>query len=348
MAYYSNNRSPPPLQHPVPTHPAYIPEPPATPNSPQGYERYTSSPPQPAPYAQHQQPPQQHMHNPGYGQYQPMSSPPRQVPIHGQMPPPHMGGPAAPVDFSAWGINDATAQFGMQLGSNAVAAGQDYVTKNIGGLIPISLMKHHFNVSNYYVINKIRLLLFPWRHKPWARRSRRSEAGQAEWLAPRDDINSPDLYIPLMAFVTYILLAALHSGLQSRFHPEILGVTASTALVVVIMDFAFVKFGCYILNIQGSSQVLDLLAYDGYKFVGVIVTLLAGLLQFGRTVYILVFLYSFLSTAFFLLRSLRSLVLPDASATASPVSPAQRSRRITFLFLVAMAQVFYMGILVRV
>ena len=53
-----------------------------------------------------------------------------------------------------------------------------------------------------------------------------------------------------MAIVTYILLAALHSGLQSRFHPEILGVTASTAIVVVVLDFAFVKFGCYILNIQ--------------------------------------------------------------------------------------------------
>lgn len=53
-----------------------------------------------------------------------------------------------------------------------------------------------------------------------------------------------------MALVTYILLAALHSGLQSRFHPEILGVTASTALVVVLLDFAVIKFGCYILNIQ--------------------------------------------------------------------------------------------------
>ena len=59
----------------------------------------------------------------------------------------------------------------------------------------------------------------------------------------------------VMALVTYILLAALHSGLQSRFHPEILGVTASTAIVVVLLDFAFVKFGCYILNIQVRSLV---------------------------------------------------------------------------------------------
>lgn len=137
MAYYTNNRSPPPLQHPVPTHPAYIPEPPSTPASPQGYQRFTSTPPPnsypsllpqgsasrvPAGYASHA------------GQYQPPpgTSPRQQQPIHGQ-PPPHMG-PTAPVDFSAWGLNDATAQFGMQLGQSAVAAGQDYVQRNVSTL----------------------------------------------------------------------------------------------------------------------------------------------------------------------------------------------------------------------
>ena len=53
-----------------------------------------------------------------------------------------------------------------------------------------------------------------------------------------------------MALVTYILLAALHSGLNARFHPEILGVTMSKALAVVLLDFFFVKAGCYFLNIQ--------------------------------------------------------------------------------------------------
>lgn len=42
------------------------------------------------------------------------------------------------------------------------------------------------------------------------------------------------------------------------------------------------------------------------------------------------------------------MVLPDASATVTPVNPAQRSRRVTFLFLVAVTQIVYMGVLVRV
>lgn len=76
-----------------------------------------------------------------------------------------------------------------------------------------------------------------------------------------------------MAFVTYILVAALQSGLQSRFHPEIFGVAATKAIVVLVLDFLLVKGGCYLLGIQGTNPIVDLIAYGGYKFVGCVVTL---------------------------------------------------------------------------
>jgi hypothetical protein len=100
------SHSPPPLQHPVPTHPAFLPEPPSTPASPEGYQRFVSSPPPNQQYAAHTQfsPP-----------FQPVPNPqPQQIP-----------------NFAAWGMNDTTAQFSMHLGQTAVAAGQDYVQKNV-------------------------------------------------------------------------------------------------------------------------------------------------------------------------------------------------------------------------
>ncbi|KAF6743844.1 hypothetical protein DFP72DRAFT_748716, partial [Ephemerocybe angulata] len=51
----------------------------------------------------------------------------------------------------------------------------------------------HFNVSNSYVLHKLRRVLLPWLHKPWARRTKRTEQGLHEWQPPRDDVNSPDL-----------------------------------------------------------------------------------------------------------------------------------------------------------
>ncbi|KAG6876811.1 hypothetical protein C0993_000277 [Termitomyces sp. T159_Od127] len=336
------SHSPPPLRHPVPTHPAYIPEPLSAPASPDGYQRFSSSPGRASP-------PQAGYHVPAY------------VPA----------APAPAADFGAWGVNDATAQFGMQLGQSAVAAGQDYVQRNFGAMS----VKHHFNVSNSYVINKLRLVLFPWFQKPaaWRRRIRRSEARQtAEWASPRDDINSPDLYIPAMALVTYILLCALYAGISKQFHTKILGEALSRGVAVLILDFAFVKLGCYFLNVPDSASVIDIVAYGGYKFVGsvpismpssnltshsVIFVLVPSFLIHAPLINTVLFLYAFLANAFFLLRSLRSVVLPDASAqlVSSPnptstatIPPAARRRRVIFLFLEAISQFLYMGVLVRI
>lgn len=58
-------------------------------------------------------------------------------------------------------------------------------------------LKPYFQVTNSYVINKLFLVLFPWRHKPWSRKQAQGPNGQDGWyLPPRDDINSPDMYIP--------------------------------------------------------------------------------------------------------------------------------------------------------
>lgn len=137
MAQYPS-QSPPPLRHPVPTHPAYIPEPPSTPGSPQGYQRFSSSPSPnlgPPPHLQHGYPSQQPQHVPAY-----ITTPfQHSQPPHGHIQQ-HQQGPYQPQptvahahqpDFTAWGIDGATAQLGMQLGHSAVAAGQDYVQRNV-------------------------------------------------------------------------------------------------------------------------------------------------------------------------------------------------------------------------
>jgi hypothetical protein len=101
------------------------------------------------------------------------------------------------------------------------------------------------------VVNKLFLVLFPWRHKPWSRKQSIGPNGQEGWfLPPRDDLNSPDMYIPLMALVTYILLSTMMAGLQGAFNPELLGYTATYAFFVVFVEILLLKFGCYILSIS--------------------------------------------------------------------------------------------------
>ena len=85
------------------------------------------------------------------------------------------------------------------------------------------------------------------------------------YKTPREDINAPDFYIPLMGFVTYILLEAIKMGFNNNFHPDVLTGTASTAFFIILIEVFVVKFGCYLLNV--SVSISDLISYCSYKFV---------------------------------------------------------------------------------
>jgi hypothetical protein len=224
----------------------------------------------------------------------------------------------------------------------------------LGRFVSVSALKHYFNVSNSYVITKLRIILFPWRHRPWLRQQRHNPdpAGGASasslYLPPREDINSPDMYIPTMALVTYILLSTLIAGLRGAFNPELLGYTATVAICVTLLEILIIRTGTFLLAITSSSQLLDLVAYSGYKFVHVIVSLLlshlASFIGIGGTwISWVIFLYCFSANAFFLLRSLRYVLLPDqsgqsmgyanAGAAVQTVGKGQMNRRTQFLFV---------------
>lgn len=78
-----------------------------------------------------------------------------------------------------------------------------------------------------------------------------------------------------MALTTYILLSALHAGRAGTFDPQILGQTASKAFGLLFLEFLCIKLGCYLLGIGEEGAVVDLIAYEGYKFVGWAFLLLA-------------------------------------------------------------------------
>jgi hypothetical protein len=205
-------------------------------------------------------------------------------------------------------------------------------------------------------VNKLFLVLFPWRHRPWSRKQGVGANGQEGWyLPPREDINSPDMYIPVMALVTYILLSTLIAGLNHKFKPELLGATTTKSFGVVLVEIAALKLGCYLLSISSQSQLFDLIAYSGYKFVGIIVTIVVAQIFNGGNgtggwVGWVVFLYTFLANSLFLMRSLKYVLLPESSGnTGGPMqtdSRAKRNQRTQFLFfysyIVQMAFMWYL------
>lgn len=87
-------------------------------------------------------------------------------------------------------------------------------------------------------------------------------------LQPRYELNAPDLYIPAMAFVTYLLVGGVSLGLQERFSPEALGIQGSTALVWALLEVLAIWLTLYIMNIESKLTTFDILAFSSYKYVG--------------------------------------------------------------------------------
>ncbi|KAI9002333.1 YIF1-domain-containing protein [Gaertneriomyces semiglobifer] len=302
-----------------------------------------------------------------FNQFQPQQQQPSQQPYapypaqQSQAPQPQEQG-----YFGTTFINEfqstAAGQLGMQLGRSTFQQVQAGVNQNINRWINVPHLKYYFNVSNSYVLTKLRLLLFPFRHQSWTRLVRRSEQnGQMEgYKPPREDLNAPDLYIPVMSFVTYILLVGVRMGLAGAnkgsepgstspksFSPDVLGLTGTTASVIILLQLMVLKVGFYLFGVSTeavSVGLLDLLAYCGYGFIGVNATSVVKIFSSDSfwAVYGM-FSYTMICLAFFTLRTLRYVILPEGY---NPIDASTRQRRIQFLFFVVLVQILSAWLLV--
>ncbi|XP_017796792.1 PREDICTED: protein YIF1B [Habropoda laboriosa] len=210
----------------------------------------------------------------------------------------------------------------FEYGNTLVGSGKQQLQK----YLPITALKYYFAVDSNYVFKKLALLFFSFTHKDWS-----VKYEQDVPLQPRYEKNAPDMYIPTMAFLTYILMAGLVLGTQERFTPEQLGILASSALAWGVIELLVHIISLYVMNLETSLSTLDLLAFCGYKYVG-INTVLAASLVSGKFGYYVVWLYFSVSLVFFLMRSLKLRVIPQnhRSYTASG-----NKRRLYFILFVA-------------
>lgn len=187
-------------------------------------------------------------------------------------------------------VQDMAFEYGQKLADQ----GKEMVNKEFEKYIPVTKLKYYFAVDNRYVLNKLRLLFFPFAHKDWS-----LKYDQENPVQPRYDINAPDLYIPAMAYITYVVLAGFILGTQERFSPEQLGIQASSALAYNIFELIVYTVTLYVSNISTTLRTLDLVAFSGYKY-AIVVAILCASILFGSTGYYIGLVYCGSSLAFFL------------------------------------------------
>ena len=235
--------------------------------------------------------------------------------------------------FSQPIVQDMALQYGHQLAST----GKTMMKEKIEKVVPVTKLRYYFSVDTKYVCSKLALLYFPFIHKDWSRKYEQ-DGGPVQ---PRFELNAPDLYIPTMAYITYILVASFVLGTQQKFSSEQISIQASSALAWCLVEIFTYVCVLYIANIQTSLQTLDLVAYSGYKFPGIIVSMLCSVVA-GKAGYYSFLAYTSLSLAFFLTRTLRLQVMSEKSHQPDLYGnvhyATEHKKRLYFLVFVAVFQ----------
>lgn len=150
---------------------------------------------------------------------------------------------------------------------------------------------------------------------------------QITYDLPTMDVNAPDMYIPSMSLITYALLCAVIYGTAGKFNPEVLPDVVTKCLLLQALEMGVLKVGC-VYN-ETPMNLLDTLCYSGYKYLGLVVNMLIGLLFLtlglagAKKAYYVTFLYTSSAVAWFLLK------------TISSVIPVHRQHRKVVIFAMA-------------
>lgn len=108
-------------------------------------------------------------------------------------------------------------------------------------------------------------------------------SGGHKYVPARQDVNAPDLYIPIMALWTYCILVGVALFGGQAFRPEAVYNTVSAAIGAWAAHTMLLKLLLWILGISSSAPLLELAAYAGYPFVAAC-GVLAARLTLGKCV----------------------------------------------------------------
>jgi len=206
---------------------------------------------------------------------------------------------------------------------------KDSTARMIPGLERLmTALRRYFAVDNRYVKRKVQRIFFPFLCKSWQRQKfdtpiqqqQQNSSGAADMMAyalPHSDENAPDLYIPFMSLITYVLLCALAYGNAGQFSPEVLPQVATWCFTSQILEVLLIRFGFYMM--QAPVPFLDLFSYTGYKYFGLCFNMLGAIAAthfgLGTKTYYAFFLYTASAASYFMLKTMANNIPLVVAAT---------------------------------
>ncbi|XWS22224.1 hypothetical protein CRYUN_Cryun29cG0016100 [Craigia yunnanensis] len=211
-------------------------------------------------------------------------------------------------------------------GEKFLGSSSEYVQSNISRYF--SDPQYYFQVNDQYVRNKLKVVLLPFLHRGHWTRITEPVGGRLSYKPPIYDINAPDLYIPFMAFGTYVVLAGLSLGLQGKFSPEALNWLFVKGFFGWFLQVMLLKVTLLSLG-SGEAPLLDILAYAGYTFTGMCLPVLGRIIW--RYSYYFLMPWTCLCMGVFLVKTMKRVLFAEVRTYDS-------SRHQYLLIFIALAQ----------
>ena len=183
-------------------------------------------------------------------------------------------------------------------------------------------LRPYFAVDNVYVKRKMLMVLFPFAFRDWARQEAgvAGADGKISYALPQHDINAPDLYIPTMSLLTYVLLCALCYGTAGKFDPDVLPDVTTKCLGFQLLEVIAIRIGFYLMEAQ--IPILDLFCYTGYKYLGLVMNMFSAitvghLLGYGHRAYYFTYLWTATAVSYFILKVMANCI-PRITSAVGP------------------------------
>lgn len=241
--------------------------------------------------------------------YNEQGMPSSQIPMYKEHPASQSAGPGPFPNPLMYGAGSDILRTGIgAYGEKLFGTGRQYVESNINRYFSGQDIQYYFQVNDQYVKNKLKVILFPFLHRGhWTRISDQVTGGLA-FRPPVFDINAPDLYIPLMAFGTFVVLCGIAFGIAGKFSPEAFSLQFTKGLLGWFLNAILIRLSLYALG-NGGATILDVVSYAGYAFVGVSISIMARLV-WHYSYYVVMPLTS-LCMAIFLVKTMKRVVFAE-------------------------------------
>jgi hypothetical protein len=156
------------------------------------------------------------------------------------------------------GISEDTIKFGINMGKQIVKNSKFVDYFSLEGLKP------YFDVDNKYVLYKFRYLFIPF--------LKEKQINNSEEMQNKYNIEYFDLYLPLMSFITYVLVVSFVTAFKNPtiFNPQTLGKILSKDFSLYIINAMVIKLLMFIF-LNNPLSFMDIYALVGYKFVHMII-----------------------------------------------------------------------------